>query len=60
MWRFHGPGDEVRRGVWLLDTKRHGLQPYSEESAAVLEDAYLFLKWSFFQNTRGDESGIDS
>jgi hypothetical protein len=45
MWRFHGPGDEMRRGVWFLDTKRHGLQPYSDESAAILEDAYLFLKW---------------
>ena len=45
MWRFHGPGDEVRRAVWILDTKRHGLQPYSEESAAVLEDAYWFLRW---------------
>lgn len=45
LWRFHGPGDEVRRAVWFLDTKRHGLQPYSEESAAVLEDAYWFLRW---------------
>jgi hypothetical protein len=45
LWRFHGPGDEVRRAVWVLDTKRHGLQPYSDEAAAVLEDAYLFLKW---------------
>ena len=49
-WRFHGPGDEVCRSVWFLDTKRHGLQPYSEESAAILEDAYLFLKW---QNGNG-------
>jgi DDHD domain len=45
LWRFHGPGDEVRRAVWFLDTKRHGLQPYSEESAAVLEDAFWFLRW---------------
>lgn len=45
-WRFHSKGDEVRRGIWLLDTKRNGLQPYSEESSAILEDAYLFLKWS--------------
>jgi hypothetical protein len=45
-WRFLSTGDEVRRGVWLLDTQRKGLQPYSEESAAILEDAYLFLKWS--------------
>jgi hypothetical protein len=46
LWRFHGQGNDVRRGVWLMDTQRHGLQPYSDESAAVLEDAYLFLKWS--------------
>jgi hypothetical protein len=46
MWRSHGPGDEVRRAVWFLDTQRHGLQPYGEDAQAVLEDAYLFLKWS--------------
>ena len=46
MWRFHGPGDEVRRAVWFLDTQRHGLQPYGEDAQSVLEDAYLFLKWS--------------
>jgi len=45
LWRFHGPGDEVRRAVWFLDTRRHGLQPYGEEAQAVLEDAYHFLKW---------------
>ncbi|CAB9527338.1 SEC23-interacting protein [Seminavis robusta] len=45
LWRFHGPGDEVRRAVWFLDTRRHGLQPFGEEAQAVLEDAYLFLKW---------------
>ena len=44
LWRFHGKGNEVRRGVWLMDTQRNGLQPYSDESAAILEDAYLFLK----------------
>jgi len=49
-WRFHGQGDDVCRSVWFLDTQRHGLQPYSEESAAILEDAYLFLKW---QNGNG-------
>jgi len=32
LWRFHGPGDEVRRAVWFLDTRRHGLQPYGEEA----------------------------
>jgi hypothetical protein len=46
MWRFYGPGDELRRATWFLDTQRHGLQPYGEEAQAVLEDAYLFLKWT--------------
>ena len=46
MWRFYGPGDELRRATWFLDTQRHGLQPYSEDAQAVLEDAYLFLKWT--------------
>ena len=45
MWRFYGPGDEVRRAAWYLDTPRNGLQPYGEDAQAVLEDAYLFLKW---------------
>ena len=45
MWRFYGPGDEVRRAVWFLDTQRHGIQPYGEQAQAVLEDAYWFLKW---------------
>ena len=45
LWRFHGQGDNVRRGTWLLHTKRNGLQPYGEASAAILEDAYLFLKY---------------
>jgi hypothetical protein len=45
MWRFYGPGDEIRRATWFLDTKRHGPQPYGEDAQAVLEDAYLFLKW---------------
>lgn len=45
LWRFHGSGDEVRRAVWFLDTRRHGLQPYGDEAQAVLEDAYWFLKW---------------
>ena len=44
LWRFHGSGDKVRRGTWLLHTNRNGLQPYSDASAAILEDAYLFLK----------------
>lgn len=45
MWRFHGSySSEVRRGVWMLDTQRNGLQPYNDESSFVLEDAFLFLK----------------
>lgn len=46
MWRFYGPGDELRRATWFLDTQRHGLQPYGEDAQAILEDAYLFLKWT--------------
>jgi len=49
LWRFHGPGDEVRRAVWFLDTQRNGLQPYGEGAQAVLEDAYMFLKWTITQ-----------
>ena len=55
MWRFYGPGDEMRRGVWFLDTKRHGLQPYGDESAAILEDAYLFLKWRAEQGVNDND-----
>ncbi|GKY93293.1 S23-interacting protein [Mayamaea pseudoterrestris] len=44
-WRFHGPGDEVRRATWFLDTPRVGLQPFDDEATSILEDAYLFLKW---------------
>jgi hypothetical protein len=55
MWRFHGPGDEMRRGVWFLDTKRAGLQPYNDESAAILEDAFLFLKWRAERGERDDD-----
>jgi len=46
LWRYLGPGDDVQRCVWLVETRRHGLQPFGEEAAAVLEDAYLFLKWT--------------
>jgi hypothetical protein len=46
MWRFYGPGDELRRATWFLDTQRHGPQPYGEDAQAILEDAYLFLKWT--------------
>lgn len=45
MWRFYGQGDEIRRATWFLDTQRNGPQPYGEDAQAVLEDAYLFLKW---------------
>mmetsp|Transcript_5607 Transcript_5607/g.8885 ORF Transcript_5607/g.8885 Transcript_5607/m.8885 type:complete len:1212 (-) Transcript_5607:383-4018(-) len=46
LWRFHGIASaEIRRSVWFVDTNKTGLQPYSEEAAAILEDAYLFLKW---------------
>ena len=43
LWRFNGDGDEVRRASWVLDTN-HGLQPYGHEAAAILEDAYLYLR----------------
>eukprot|EP00934_Nitzschia_sp_Nitz4_P003032 Nitzschia sp. Nitz4//scaffold146_size56529//31852//35685//NITZ4_006578-RA/size56529-processed-gene-0.62-mRNA-1//-1//CDS//3329536641//3022//frame0 len=46
MWRFYGPGDELRRSNWFLDTHGNGLQPYGGEAQAILEDAYLFLKWA--------------
>jgi hypothetical protein len=45
LWRFHGPGDDVCRASWFLDTPRSGLQPFDDEAASILEDAYLFLKW---------------
>jgi DDHD domain len=45
MWRYYGPGDELRRATWFLDTQRNGPQPYGEDAQAVLEDAYLFLRW---------------
>lgn len=54
MWRFYGPGDELRRATWFLDTQRHGLQPYGEDAQTVLEDAYLFLKWATKQRVRDD------
>lgn len=54
LWRFHGPGDELRRAVWFLDTQRNGLQPYNEAAQAVLEDAYMFLKWIIKQQPKQD------
>ncbi len=59
LWRFYGPGNTVRRGVWLMDTQRYGLQPYSEESSAILEEAYLFLKWKKSSN-KSDATERDS
>lgn len=58
LWRFYGKGSDVRRAVWLMDTQRHGLQPYSDKSAAVLEDAFLFLKWKK-HNEYSHTGGID-
>lgn len=56
MWRFYGPGDEVVRAVWFLDTKRYGLQPFGEEAQVILEDAYLFLKWHASKRLARNES----
>lgn len=52
MWRFHNTS-QVRRGIWLMHTQRFGLQPYDEKSSRILEDAYLFLKYS--RNLVSDE-----
>ena len=57
-WRFYGPGNDVRRGTWLLDTQRHGLQPYSVESSDILEDAYLFLKSMEFSQKKNQSSPL--
>jgi len=49
-WRHYGLGDSVRRAVWTQDSgKNMGLQPYCEQSAQVLEDAWQFLKWHMNQ-----------
>jgi hypothetical protein len=50
-WRFYGNGDDVRRATWFLDTARNGLQPFDCDAQAVLEDAYLFLKWLSYRRT---------
>jgi hypothetical protein len=50
-WRFYGHGDDVRRATWFLDTARNGLQPFDYEAQAVLEDAYLFLRWLSYRRT---------
>lgn len=65
-WRFYGPGDEVRRATWFLDTARNGLQPFDYEAQAILEDAYLFLKWMSYRKKidpdklKKDEDGVES
>jgi hypothetical protein len=60
-WRFHGPGDDVRRAAWVLDTPRNGLQPFEEDAQAILEDAYLFLKWmSVRQESYFESDDLDS
>ena len=41
----------------FLDTKS-GLQPYCESSAALLEDAYQFLKWFLAMNPRRMRSSV--
>lgn len=51
LWRFYGEGQKVRRGVWLLETKSKGIQSYDKTSSAILEDAYLYLKWRESQMT---------
>jgi hypothetical protein len=44
-WRFYGPGDNVRRAVWVIDIPGKGLQPFDEDAHSILEDAFLFLQW---------------
>jgi DDHD domain len=58
LWRFHGPGDEVRRSTWFLE--QNGLQPFDEEAQAILEDAYLFLKWMTVRQVEGDAASASS
>lgn len=53
-WRFQNH-EPVRRGSWMMDTKRYGLQPYNEESSAILEHAYHFL----LRKKSQDKSSID-
>lgn len=65
LWRFYGCGRKVRRGVWLLeqDNKEKRLLPYSDESSAILEDAYFFLKWYLSKKSSCEGKGnipIDS
>ncbi|CAM9341264.1 unnamed protein product [Chrysoparadoxa australica] len=45
-WPFTGDGQGVARGVWLQETGGlDGFKPYPLQAAALLEDAYQFLKW---------------
>ena len=53
LWRFYGRGRDVRRGTWLLeqDNNEKKLLPYNDESSAILEDAFMFLKWHLSQKS---------
>ena len=57
-WRFYANGDPCRRSYWMQDSgSNDGLQPYSESSAAILEDAYQFLNHVWHSKIkRGDDS----
>ncbi|GMH83430.1 hypothetical protein TL16_g09596 [Triparma laevis f. inornata] len=56
-WRYYGDGEPVRRCVWMLDSGKAGLQPFNDQSAGVLEDAYQFLKWQQAKR-RSDETTL--
>jgi len=58
LWRFHGSQThEVRRAAWLLETNGRGLQPYSDDSSAILEDAYMFLRYYCCASSEPHSSG---
>eukprot|EP00953_Heterococcus_sp_UTEX-ZZ885_P002224 1720-Heterococcus_DN1.PRE.1 len=58
-WAYSGNGDSVRRAVWLQETGTRKrvkhidgtetitleYRPYPPQAAAILEDAYQYLKW---------------
>ena len=41
----------------MLDSGKAGLQPFNDQSAGVLEDAYQFLKWQQVKR-RSDETTL--